>query len=85
MKILYRKARIKTLFEASLITFYFKKNRSDMEIHFTYGVKLNLLLFQKHDFNLEGLVTKLEDDNVRINSVLRFTSWLIIYSDNYHI
>ena len=56
-----------------------------MEIHFTYGVKLNLLLFQKHDFNLEGLVTKLEDDNVRINSVLRFTSWLIIYSDNYHI
>ena len=82
LKFIYRKSRVKTLFGASSISFYFKKNRNDIEIHFTYGIELNLLHFQKHDFSLEGFGTKLDDDNVRINSLLRCTFWCMIYSDN---
>ena len=69
LKFLYRKARIKTLFGASSIFFYFKKNRSDIEINFKHGVTLNLFLFQKQDFSLDGYVAKIESDNVRKTSM----------------
>lgn len=65
LKFFYRKARIKTIFVSSSISFYFTKNRSDMEIHYKHGVTLNLHLFQKTDFSFDGFAAKIEAENVR--------------------
>ena len=85
LKFLYRKSRIKTLFGASFVSFYFKKNRNDIEIHFKHGVALDLLIFQKSDFSLDGFVSKLEAHYVRFNSLLSTPSCIKTYANGYAI
>ena len=50
LKVFFRKARIKTIFEMSSISLFTLKNPEEVEVHFKYGVTFNVTLFQDTDF-----------------------------------